>query len=233
MSCERSSPSFISKGDFHCSLLVEPVLHPSSIICHQSGISEPSKDPLEVELQLNPTVQLRNGLPYPMVVTLKEVGGEEASPSTTAVGRELRSWMTRLSSSPQLLEEHFGDRTAKGSKSLSSLYNDVLLHRVLLPPGTMADVFVDLRKDIMAFCEVPNLGLQNGKWFMIHKSSKYMSQPIRVKGKVNPDPPSPSPPPPLPPPASKHMHRPLPPAATPLRSTPLCAESDARCIFRR
>lgn len=188
-------------GDFHCAVLVKPIIAGQQAVCHSSsGIMDSTEEALECEVQLTPTIQLQNGLPYPMIVTLN-VGLGRANVILffrwcTSTGRTTND-QTRYSlqecedsshsrppgvnmePSPghgmnvtlkQLRSEGFSMHSAKGSSlhMPSGMWGDQTC-RILLPPGTTSDVYMNLKKNVYAKFEVPALKLKCAEWVVLHK----------------------------------------------------------------
>eukprot|EP00873_Tetraselmis_striata_P032816 jgi/Tetstr1/453080/TSEL_040115.t1 len=157
---------------YSCAVLVKPLSHMLQNNVKTSGIIEQSTAPIDCEIQYKPTLQLYNGLPYPLIMTIKEVDPRKARPAvrvSDATRGELTA-QTPFSNQDVARTGPVASRSIKGAYHAELQVQKRLVQQVLMPPGTGADIYADLSMDIMALAEVPALRLDSERWTMLHKS---------------------------------------------------------------
>eukprot|EP00951_Prasinocladus_malaysianus_P018063 scaffold143435_cov43-Prasinocladus_malaysianus.AAC.1 len=195
VSCEAPT-SAEGKQAFHCALLVKPTEGGPQSVAQASGVMQEADSAIECELQLQPTLQLQNGLPYPMFILLKASvtcqtkwhllvcnwckGAHNCNSwqeleleyrPQTGVGWRLRSAQRELDADCQSLEDMYGPPSIKGSYTREVTLLGFRFRRIVLPPGAIADLYVDMSNNVLGLIDVPSLHLESDRWSLIHQSA--------------------------------------------------------------
>ena len=174
--CEKLS----GQGTFHYSAIVEQTFGETLQAISQSpGIMATTQDALECEIQFQPTLQLNNSLPYPMLMVLEE-GNLKQPADASAPDPEVMASMDHHQNTTvsELQAEGYTAMSVKGSYMWTTRLpgpgqqEKREQQRYLLPPGSSVDVYMDPNKNIYGLCTVPSLQLKTPAWVLLHAAKR-------------------------------------------------------------